>query len=315
MDKRTKLNNVYKRLTKFDDNIGGTFESLDKEMANVTAKLKETVTAKTLEQVNEEFKRLTGLFKPLLGAFEELKSNLGEREKALVSTIDQKIKDSCEELELLVDQCEVSCETDCVELRTRISKLESSISELRAKKVEIPDFGSQIKESETRLKKFVSDVEESLSKDIKSSEKTKKLQSQIDDLSETLGKLRDRFNERGGGAMNRKISINGTVISTRYTDINFLGNGVAYSAVDNNVTKQVDLTLTASGTGGSGYQIPLTGTVNGVNKTYTWTTAPNALVVDGLTINAISSDGTVNWVGTTSTVLTIAPNFNVFAIV
>lgn len=63
----------------------------------------------------------------------------------------------------------------------------------------------------------------------------------------------------------------------------------------------------------TGYQVP-TGTVNGVNQTFVFTNAPNAIVVDGMTINATQSDGTVNWTGTTTVVLSVAPNYNIFSV-
>ena len=64
-----------------------------------------------------------------------------------------------------------------------------------------------------------------------------------------------------------------------------------------------------------GFQIPVSGAVNGTNQTYVWTTAPNVISVDnGRIMQKVSSDGTVNWTGTTTTVLTIAPNWDIFAI-
>lgn len=68
-------------------------------------------------------------------------------------------------------------------------------------------------------------------------------------------------------------------------------------------------------TGGtSGFQVP-TGTVNGTNQVFVWTTAPSVIVVDqGRAMQRVSSDGTVNWtiVGTTTT-LAIAPTFDVYS--
>lgn len=67
-------------------------------------------------------------------------------------------------------------------------------------------------------------------------------------------------------------------------------------------------------TGGSfSIQIP-SGTVNGANRTFVFSTAPNVIVLDnGNFMNRVSSDGTVNWtiVGTTVT-LNQAPLFNIY---
>ncbi len=63
-----------------------------------------------------------------------------------------------------------------------------------------------------------------------------------------------------------------------------------------------------------GFQQP-TGTVDGSNTVFTWTTAPQVIVVDqGRPMQKTSSDGTVNWTGTTTTTLTIAPNFDIYAV-
>lgn len=70
----------------------------------------------------------------------------------------------------------------------------------------------------------------------------------------------------------------------------------------------------SSTSGSNGYQKPTSGAVNGSNTTYTWATAPNVIVVDqGRPMQKVSSDGTVNWTGTTTSVLSVAPNFDIFS--
>lgn len=64
----------------------------------------------------------------------------------------------------------------------------------------------------------------------------------------------------------------------------------------------------------SGYQVA-TGTVNGINAIFTFLVAPKAISVDqGRIMQKVSSDGTVNWTGTTTITLTVAPVFDIFAI-
>lgn len=62
-----------------------------------------------------------------------------------------------------------------------------------------------------------------------------------------------------------------------------------------------------------GYQVP-TGTVDGSNKTFVFTSAPNVIVVDGLTLRKTQADGTANWTGTTTITLTIAPTYEVYGV-
>src|ERR1035437_9851503 len=57
----------------------------------------------------------------------------------------------------------------------------------------------------------------------------------------------------------------------------------------------------------SGFQLPLTGAVNGINQTYTWTTTPSILVVDGVTLQKTEQSGSINWTGTTTTIMTVPP--------
>ncbi len=73
------------------------------------------------------------------------------------------------------------------------------------------------------------------------------------------------------------------------------------------------LLVTLGGVVTSGYQVP-TGTVNGSNQTFIFTSAPNAIVVDGITLNKVQSDGTVSWTGTTTVILSVAPNNNIFSV-
>ncbi len=116
----------------------------------------------------------------------------------------------------------------------------------------------------------------------------KKRQKELVDMIDELKlDFTVKLSQKGGGAMNRKISIGGTVISTRYTDINFLGSGVTYSAVDNNATKQVDLTLSAAGVPGWTIETPTgslydqTTGLGGIS--FTSTTTGIAVFADGST--------------------------------
>jgi hypothetical protein len=138
------------------------------------------------------------------------------------------------------------------------------------------------------------------------------------DLTEDLKKLRaDLFSKlpTGGGNMNRNVSIGGnSSVLSRYTDMNWkAGSGVTISYANNDTTKNTDITIAASSVS-AGYQSP-TGTVDGSNAIFVFSTAPNVICVDnGRVIQKTSSDGTVNWTGTDTITLTIAPNFDIFGV-
>lgn len=61
----------------------------------------------------------------------------------------------------------------------------------------------------------------------------------------------------------------------------------------------------------TGYQVPISGSLN--QSTFTWNKAPNVIVVDNVPRQKTQTDGTINWTGTTTTVLTIYPSFDIFS--
>ena len=142
---------------------------------------------------------------------------------------------------------------------------------------------------------------------------TKELKKTNEDLEDLKRFVFERVQYwRGGGSPNQRITVGGTVMSNRYADFNLVGGtGVSISAADDNTDKNVDITFTA---GGLSPMVP-TGDVDGSNTIFTFTTAPSIIVVDqGRAMQKTSSDSTVNWTGTTTITLAIAPNFDIYGI-
>jgi len=113
----------------------------------------------------------------------------------------------------------------------------------------------------------------------------------IDGLSQTIQSLSSQITSKGylhGGGDTVKA-----------------GSGVAITS-DANGAKIISFSSS------SGFQRPLTGALN--QGTFTWTTAPNVIVVDGVPRQKLQTDGTQNWTGTTTTVLSIWPTFDVFSV-
>lgn len=85
------------------------------------------------------------------------------------------------------------------------------------------------------------------------------------------------------------------------------GTGISITVGANGVK-----TINATGTSNSGYQDPTSGALN--QPTFTWAIAPKAIVVDGETLKKVEQGGTVNWTGTTTTVMTVWPTQSIFAV-
>lgn len=113
-----------------------------------------------------------------------------------------------------------------------------------------------------------------------------------------------------GGNRQTKLQLNGAAPLTGVDTINFIGGTL--TPVGDGTT--ANYTPPSSGGGSSGYQAVTGGAVDGSNAVFTWATAPKVIVVDqGRPMQKVSSDGTVNWTGTTTTTLAVAPNFDIFA--
>lgn len=81
----------------------------------------------------------------------------------------------------------------------------------------------------------------------------------------------------------------------------------------NPFTGTFDLVNNSSGGGSATPQQPLTGALG--QGTFTWATAPGIIFIDRIPYVQTSSDGTANWMGTTTTVLQNAyPINDIFAL-
>lgn len=109
----------------------------------------------------------------------------------------------------------------------------------------------------------------------------------------------------GWGAHPITIQQAGSTKSKVARVINFTGATVTQSA------SGVTTVAVTGGGGGSGYQAA-TGTVDGSNTTFSFATEPTAISVDGQTLQKTASDGMVNWTGTTTITLAVAPTRDIF---
>ncbi len=105
-----------------------------------------------------------------------------------------------------------------------------------------------------------------------------------------------------------KVLDEGVTVVNPATAMDFVGAGVA--ATDGGNSKA---TVTVGG-GGSGYQAPVSGTVDGNNKVFVFATAPSVVIVDqGRAMQKTSSDDSTNWTGTTTITLSVAPTSDIYA--
>jgi len=116
-----------------------------------------------------------------------------------------------------------------------------------------------------------------------------------------------KHNAESVGVTTTHFLKNGSTLG-RAKNINFIeGNNISLSVSLVGDIAHVTVTSTASGGGGSTVPISYSGSVNGVNASFNFVSAPNILYIDHVPYQQTSSDGTVNWTGTTSITITGAP--------
>lgn len=205
-------------------------------------------------------------------------------------------------------------------LFSSLEKIERDLAGVRENTPDISPLGEQIEELRENHKSFslaisslsgiISARYESLLKRLDSNNQVsqEQIRSFIELNQKDINSLKKRIEEAeslvvrnsqwGGGAPHRRIQINSSVLSTKYTDVNYLGS---ITKADNDITKQVDITFSGSG-GGGGWETPV-GTINGTNKIFTVANEPQILFVDG---NPTAFEETYTYSGGTITFL-IAP--------
>lgn len=86
--------------------------------------------------------------------------------------------------------------------------------------------------------------------------------------------------------------------------------------VGSTVTRSPDGTITITSTGGGSIALPISGAIDGSNRVFVFATAPTVLVVDNQnTMRKAPNKFEVNWTGTTTVTMTVAPTTDIYQLV
>ncbi len=130
--------------------------------------------------------------------------------------------------------------TSIVELKNEIQKLQEPL----------PDFGKQIKDVEIKLKAMIDTAK--LLDSLQDEKEKEELQKQFVNFATEIKKIKLDFQLRGGGSMNRQITVANVDFLKRYTDINLIaGTNITLTYSNNDTTKRTDLRINSAGGGGS----------------------------------------------------------------
>lgn len=291
-------------------------EMLKEELDGFRAQLNSKHTTKAIEKLRADFAthKETNKLEPIYQAIAKADTSNQKRSDALTTEFSQRIQAVIKELSR---NAKKDRQEDSRSLKMALGELSSYRTSIDPQMRDLASqdalLASEVDKLHQQLNQLVQEV--SQEKDSTALQDTEvRMTALIEETNRTLTARIASIHH--GGNMNRNIAVNGnTSVLSRYTDINWkAGPNVTLTAVKNDTTKYTDIIIATSGGGGvSGYQSP-TGTVNGVNKVFVYSTAPNAVVTDGLTLQKVASDTTVNWTGTTTITLSVAPNFDHFGV-
>lgn len=261
---------------------------IENEITSFGEKLKADPTVKALRNFQNEIASLKKDMDltPIMESLKNFQDEVSESQQNLTDEFTQRLEEIKNSIPVLP---EPKADFDDSQLKQDIFNLREEFN----KKIQaVPLAGL-----EKKLNGFKTQFQEFQDKDSEDDKKNNEaIQLQFVAFEKVIKDLKLQFQHHGGGSMNRKISVNGTVISTRYTDINFkAGTNITLTKADNNTTKQVDFTITSSG-GGAGNNFSInevpSGAINDSNLIFTTANLPVnatlAVYVNRLRLNLTS---------------------------
>lgn len=244
-----KLNDLEKGSLDVSEVDSLTTDLIEEELAAITAKIKGNPTIQTLQKFKNEIAKFRDSFdlKPISEAIKGLQGDFDNLEQSILNEVEKRLK-SIPITPDLTNQVD--------KLR---SEFESTLQQISSSTIQ-DNLQKDIQNIQSQLQDLVSnDIESDKALETKVEEEIKQLRTDV----------YSRLSNLGGGAPNRQINVNSSVMSKKYTDINFqqFGN-VAWSVSDDDVNKRVNIRASliagGGGSGGSVFNaIGLTGSSSG----------------------------------------------------
>lgn len=264
MTKQEKIKKLLKGLSSPNETVIKNLSQLDEEVANFTAKLKGAITAQTVAEISDEFKKIERRVKPLSVAVQQLGKDLDARE----GTLREQLMDA---VGILRSDLKTSRGSVSEEIRTATQRaIDRLMEEIAALDTANEGMGEEMKLHAQQVKedllKVETKLEQSLLKlkqEVNSIEipDEKKWEKKLDELQKRIEKIRSEVISRvvstGGGNANRNILVasNPSTLG-RYTDLNIKpGTNVTLTYTNNDNLKTTDLTIAATGGAGTSRSI------------------------------------------------------------
>lgn len=245
------------------DGTSDYLQEFDRDVAKLKESLKQKIQVKTLDDVNSQLKEFNKKidFSSIESSVKKVEEGFNQKIVKIGELLDEELG-SLRDLSAKQGEDSVA---NVSQVTANVGLLRKELTALiDEKKKEIESFTEQV----TSLKKIGESVDKEIllvNKEIAnvrafglSEESVRRAESsifssRIDQVrSDLLGRIESTH--RGGNA-NRQINVKSSVMSKKYTDINFANSGgISWSASDDDINKRVNITasIIASGGGGSG---------------------------------------------------------------
>lgn len=240
------------KIQKFLNKLDGKSEATLKVIADFDAgakalrdKLETDITIVTLNEVNEKINKLRKSINmnPLLEEIENLQSEF----KSYALEILKEIEDKTNEIRTTIKAKEKETEekiNSVIEENKDIKKELFTISKSNSENIK--KITGELSVLNQKLPSFANreQIAEKLKK-LENWDNTEELKNYTD---KTRTELLNIITARGGGQAHRQIKVGGVDVLTKYTDINLVaGTNVTLTTANDNTDKNVDITITATG--------------------------------------------------------------------
>lgn len=299
MANKAKIKQLIERLSKYEKSLPTNEEMrsladsvLNEQFSFIAEKAKSSSIVKSIDKLNaklvelKEAMNISSLDEPI----SQLEQDIFSLRQKLFSDIDainSNLLQKNEEVDALIKDVRNNLDTltqvEIKNILNKIVEIEDVLTSQSEAKIVVED---NFKEAMHTLEQRFKVIDEAISLNNTNTETTTSTlqallntnSSTIKSVEASINKLRQEFNTRlanvGGGNANRQININSSVMSSKFTDINFkAGSNVTLSKSDNITTSQVDITIAATGGGGG-----ITSVVAGTGITVDNTTPSTPIV-------------------------------------
>lgn len=250
---------LLKRLNKSLSPNKVDFSAVETEITALKKKLEETVNIQTVEDVSRQLKLFQKKIdlEPIIREINKIGEVFNEKAKEIQTQIDEKTKE-LESAKQVITANDNSGINRVNALSGEVQELKDELIQLRS--VHEADVGFlnqgllEAKAIDEKVRKDIGKIVENLN----TKADKKEIERSLKEVEEKLESLRidtfSRLSRIGGGAAHRQINVNSSVMSTRYSDINFqqFGN-IGWTAVNDDTNKRVNIRASILvGGGGSG---------------------------------------------------------------